>query len=132
MVLRIDSNQTRFMKRNVKAICSIGQHEKEQKPKKGFIEENRADFKLVFKVDDVVYLFKCDSVQTLGMMMPILNSFPRTVFHDGDTQILLRIKSQQNFNIINVKHLGSVPIKQIPDSYLRPFQPRISPYFTGF
>ena len=92
----IDCNEAGFTKENVKAICSIGQSTKKAiDRKKGFIGEKGIGFKSVFKVADVVHIssgpfqFKLDRRETLGMIAPILESFPSTqIIPAGRNEIL--------------------------------------------
>jgi hypothetical protein len=114
--MRIDCNEAGFTKENVKAICSIGQSTKKAiDRKKGFIGEKGIGFKSVFKVADVVHIssgpfqFKLDRHKTLGMIAPILASFPSTQVIPGQTQILLLLKGKLDMDHINEELLGVEP-----------------------
>jgi hypothetical protein len=108
MQMRIDCNEAGFTKENVKAICSIGQSTKKAIDRqKGFIGEKGIGFKSVFKVADVVHIssgpfqFKLDRRKTLGMIAPILESFPSTQIIPGQTQMLLLLKGNSDMADIN-------------------------------
>ncbi|KAH6663691.1 histidine kinase-like ATPase [Halenospora varia] len=78
-LLRIDSNETGFTRRNVEAICRIGRSYKANPGNsRGYIGENGIGFKSVFKVAHVVwiisgpYSFKFGTTSGhLGMIAPI-------------------------------------------------------------
>lgn len=110
----IDCNEVGFLKKNVKAICSIGQSAKKAADRtKGYIGEKGIGFKSVFKVADIVYIssgtfqFKLDRQKTLGMIAPILEAFPQEQRRQDETQILLKLKGEAELNNIN-KELDDV------------------------
>jgi hypothetical protein len=105
--MRIDCNEDGFSKENVKAICRIGASTKAVVDRKrGFIGEKGIGFKSVFKVADTVHLssgpwsFRFDRRKQLGMIAPILESFPSDIL-PGHTQILLDIREESQANEIN-------------------------------
>lgn len=81
--LHISCNEVGFNKRNVEALCSIGQSTKSGLDYiNQFIGEKGIGFKSLFKVADVVwinsgkYSFKFDKRGKLGMITPIWADFP--------------------------------------------------------
>ena len=108
--LRVDCNEVGFTRQNIKAICSIGQSTKKTQDRiKGFIGEKGIGFKSVFKVADVVHIssgpfqFKLDRRETLGMIAPILEGFPRQYLAAGQTQTLLHLNSSSDLKIIDAE-----------------------------
>ena len=106
--MRIDCNEVGFTKQNVKAICSISQSTKGVVDRsKGFIGEKGIGFKSAFKVAHEVHIssgpfqFKFDSRPLLGMIAPIVESFPEEHIVSGETQILLRLKASSQLEAIN-------------------------------
>jgi hypothetical protein len=97
--LRVDCNEVGFNKANVEALCRIGSSTKKEKERsKGYIGEKGIGFKSIFKVADTVYIsskaysFKFDRRSVLGMVVPIIEAFPRSHLEVGLTQTLLKIK----------------------------------------
>ncbi|KAF2269756.1 hypothetical protein CC78DRAFT_452837 [Lojkania enalia] len=100
--LRIDCNEVGFSKRNVAAICRIGQSSKTRLDNtRRYIGEKGIGFKSVFRVSDVVwiqsgyYSFKFDKAERLGMIAPIWTKFPGTL-RPGFTSILLQLSKKCN------------------------------------
>ncbi|KXX78121.1 Heterokaryon incompatibility protein 6, OR allele [Madurella mycetomatis] len=104
--LLVSCNEDGFSRSNVDAICRIGRSTKaRQHQASGYIGEKGIGFKSVFKVADVVwiksgnYSFKFDKSQTLGMIAPIWDEFPRDLGVKLDhTNILLRLADSYNEN----------------------------------
>jgi len=95
--LRIDCNEVGFSPNNVDALCSLGQSSKAGAGvATQFVGEKGIGFKSVFKVADQVwvssrhYEFKFDKNAKLGMVAPILESFP-VIKRDGWTSFYLRL-----------------------------------------
>jgi hypothetical protein len=109
-VMIIDCNEVGFKKKDVKAICSLGQSTKTiQDRTKGFIGEKGIGFKSVFKVADVVHIssgpfqFKFDRQENLGMIAPIVEPFPQAHYKDGQTQIFLQLNDSATLTEINAE-----------------------------
>ncbi|KAG4432653.1 hypothetical protein IFR05_011856 [Cadophora sp. M221] len=110
-------NETGFQKENVEALCRIGDSTKKNNDiTTGYTGEKGIGFKSVFKVADIAhissrgYSFRLDRRTTLGMIAPILETFPPSNMIkalDGrtrgdQTQILLELLSESEFqNILN-------------------------------
>jgi hypothetical protein len=97
--LRIDCNEIGFSKRNVAAICRIGQSSKSKiNHSRRYIGEKGIGFKSVFKVSDIVwirsghYSFRFDKSQRLGMIAPIWGTFPAKNL-PGFTSIILELST---------------------------------------
>ena len=95
--LRLDYNEIGFSKRNVAAICRIGQSSKSGlNNTRRYIGEKGIGFKSVFRVSDIVwihsghYSFQFDKHERLGMIAPIWTEFPATTL-PGFTSILLKL-----------------------------------------
>jgi hypothetical protein len=95
--LRFDYNEIGFSKRNVAAICRIGQSSKlGLNDARRYIGEKGIGFKSVFRVSDVVwihsghYSFQFDKSKRLGMIAPIWTEFPAVTL-PGFTSILLKL-----------------------------------------
>jgi hypothetical protein len=100
--LRLDCNEIGFGRKNVEAICKIGRSTKAGLgTSTRYIGEKGIGFKSVFKVSDVVwissryYSFKFDKKETLGMIAPIWEKFPKTLL-PGYTSILLQLAGDYN------------------------------------
>ncbi|KAK4168246.1 hypothetical protein QBC43DRAFT_296909 [Cladorrhinum sp. PSN259] len=100
--LRIACNEVGFQKRNVEAICRIGQSTKTANGggTVRYIGEKGIGFKSVFKVADIAwiqsgtYSFKFDTETKLGMIAPIWeDSFPDSC-PKGFSCILLQLKAE--------------------------------------
>ncbi|PVH86308.1 hypothetical protein DL98DRAFT_650337 [Cadophora sp. DSE1049] len=108
-------NETGFQKENIEALCRIGDSTKKNKDSTtGYIGEKGIGFKSVFKVADIAqissrgYSFRLDRRPMLGMITPILETFPpanliealegRT--QEDQTQILLELLSESEFRSI--------------------------------
>ena len=105
--MRIDCNEDGFSEKNVKEICRIGASTKAVVDReRGFIGEKGIGFKSVFKVADTVHIssgpwsFRFDRRKQLGMIAPILESFPSDII-PGHTQILLDIHEESQADKIN-------------------------------
>ncbi len=99
--MRVDCNEDGFAKENVLAICSLGHSTKKVADRtKGFIGEKGIGFKSVFKVASSVHIssgpwsFRFDSIEPLGMIAPILESFPPEEIVPGQTQMILDLKGK--------------------------------------
>jgi len=134
----IDCNEVGFSPTDVEAICGIGLSSKTTAagPSKKRIGEKGIGFKSVFKAADVVwvasgdYSFKFDRASKLGMIAPIIESFPverisgRTSFYlqlskDYDTselvcelkaldpKILIFLRRLRNIRVAIDSHPGS-------------------------
>jgi hypothetical protein len=100
--LRIDCNEIGFSKKNVAAICRIGESSKSKfDHKRRYIGEKGIGFKSVFKVSDIVwihsgqYSFQFDKSQRLGMIAPIWGEFPAKAL-PGFTSIILKLSKECN------------------------------------
>ena len=115
---RIDCNEVGFGKKNIEALCRIGDSTKKVKDRtKGYIGEKGIGFKSVFKVANAVhisskaYSFRFDRRGMLGMITPIIETFPpsnliggvqRQVEGEGkETQLLLELMGESEFKSIN-------------------------------
>lgn len=113
--MRVDCNEVGFEKENIEALCRIGHSTKKvQDRTKGYIGEKGIGFKSVFKVANVVYIsskaysFKFDRRAMLGMITPIIETFPPANLIGGlkgrtqenQTQLLLELLSESEFKII--------------------------------
>ncbi|KAH6668745.1 hypothetical protein B0J14DRAFT_518033 [Halenospora varia] len=119
--MRIDCNEIGFKKENIEALCRIGDSTKKVKDRtKGYIGEKGIGFKSVFKVANVVhisskgYSFRFDRRGMLGMITPIIETFPpanligapegRT--QGNQTQLLLELLGESEFkSIIKELHM---------------------------
>ncbi|KAF2177739.1 hypothetical protein K469DRAFT_676716 [Zopfia rhizophila CBS 207.26] len=106
--LRIDCNEVGFSKRNVAAICRVGQSSKSGLDNtRRYIGEKGIGFKSVFRVSDAVwiqsscYSFKFDKNERLGMIAPIWTEFPEQS-RRGYTSILLKLS--RNCNVEELIH----------------------------
>lgn len=108
--LRVDCNEVGFDKANVEALCRIGASTKKDKERtKGYIGEKGIGFKSIFKVADTVhissmgYAFKFDRRGMLGMIVPIIETFPPEHLRVGQTQTFLHIKGNTEFKDIHTE-----------------------------
>lgn len=106
--MRIDCNEVGFERENVEALCRIGDSTKKASDRtKGYIGEKGIGFKSVFKVADVVhisskaYSFRLDRRAMLGMIAPIIETFPSAHLIAGQTQMLLELRGESEFKSIN-------------------------------
>ncbi|MCJ1475543.1 hypothetical protein MMC13_004206 [Lambiella insularis] len=112
MRLRVDCNESGFSPANVRAICSVGQS---TKPVEGYIGEKGIGFKSCWKVADVVHIcsgnfsFKFDRKQELGMIAPILATFPLAERLEGHTQFLMDLQSADKQNQLRKEFMSLSP-----------------------
>lgn len=114
--MRIDCNEVGFEKENIEALCRIGDSTKKVKDRtKGYIGEKGIGFKSVFKVANVVhisskaYSFRFDRRGMLGMITPIIETFPSSnligrlqrQIEGKETQLLLELLGESEFKRIN-------------------------------
>lgn len=106
-IFRSDCNETGFTFRQLDALSRVGKSTKKAADgRKGYIGEKGIGFKSVFKVADVVcvasgcYEFKFDRRETIGMMLPILSSFPSGDRVKDHTQFLLELNSNEDYRQI--------------------------------
>lgn len=107
-----DCNEVGFTIGQVDALAGLGKSTKsvdKNSRQKGYIGEKGIGFKSVFKVADVIhvssghYQFKLDRNQPIGMVLPILSSFPcpRADLVSSDdkhnTQFLLEVKRRDDY-----------------------------------
>ncbi|KAF1995054.1 hypothetical protein P154DRAFT_379511, partial [Amniculicola lignicola CBS 123094] len=100
--LRIDCNEVGFSKKNIAAICRVGESSKSGLDNtRRYIGEKGIGFKSVFRVSSVVwihsgcYSFKFDKSARLGMIAPIWTEFPE-ISRPGYTSILLKLSQDCN------------------------------------
>ncbi|KAK5988410.1 Protein NO VEIN-like protein [Cladobotryum mycophilum] len=112
-MLRIDSNELGFTRKNVEAICRIGQTSKVNlSGTTKHIGQKGIGFKSVFKVANVVYIysgyyfFKFDKSAPLGMLAPIWSTFPQDRF-PGMTSILLELAPEYDSSDL-IKELKTI------------------------
>jgi hypothetical protein len=119
--MRIDCNEIGFKKENIEALCRIGDSTKKVKDRtKGYIGEKGIGFKSVFKVANVVhisskgYSFRFDRRGMLGMITPIIETFPPASLigapegrtQGNQTQLLLELLGESEFkSIIKELHM---------------------------
>lgn len=97
--IRIDSNETGFLEKHVRAICDIGQSTKTGiGASTRYIGEKGIGFKSVFKVADVVsiasrnFTFQFDKSKPLGLIAPTwIDEFPDAKRPKGFTSIFLQL-----------------------------------------
>jgi hypothetical protein len=107
--LLMECNEVGFKEANIEALCRIGDSTKKARDRtKGYIGEKGIGFKSVFNVADVVhissnnYSFRFDRKGVLGMITPIIESFPGTISDRGPkTRILLELHGEPEFQEIN-------------------------------
>ncbi|KAI0536538.1 hypothetical protein GGR58DRAFT_514502 [Xylaria digitata] len=95
--IRFDTNEVGFRRRDVEAICSVGNSfKKESGQRKRRIGEKGIGFKSVFGVADEVFIasgyysFRFTTQEPLGMLAPICSPFPGDILA-GRTSILLQL-----------------------------------------
>ncbi|KAI1753328.1 hypothetical protein F4782DRAFT_90937 [Xylaria castorea] len=95
--IRFDTNEVGFRRRDVEAICSVGNSFKqESRQGKRRIGEKGIGFKSVFRIAEAAYItsgyysFKFTTDEPLGMLAPICSPFPRDTI-PGFTSILLQL-----------------------------------------
>ena len=113
--MRVDCNETGFQKKNIEALCRIGDSTKSVKDRmKGYIGEKGIGFKSIFKVANIIhissnaYSFRFDRHATLGMITPIIETFPPANLIAGlesdtqgnQTQLLLELLGESEFKHI--------------------------------
>lgn len=111
----VECNETGFQKKHIEALCKIGDSTKSVKDRmKGYIGEKGIGFKSVFKVANVIhissnaYSFRFDRKATLGMITPILETFPPVNLIRGlegdnignQTELLLELHGESEFKHI--------------------------------
>jgi hypothetical protein len=113
--MRVECNEVGFNRENIEALCRIGDSTKKVKARtKGYIGEKGIGFKSVFKVANVVhicskgYSFRFDRRGMLGMITPIIETFPPANMigaSDGriqgsQTQLVLELLGESEFESI--------------------------------
>lgn len=100
--IRFDTNEIGFRRRDVEAICSIGNSfKKESDQRNRRIGEKGIGFKSVFRVSEMVFInsgyysFKFASSEPLGMLAPIPSPFPGDII-PGHTSIVLQLRPDVN------------------------------------
>jgi len=100
--LRIDCNEIGFSKKNVAALCKIGQSSKSGLDNsRRYIGEKGIGFKSVFKVAHIVwihsnhYSFRFDKGRDLGMIAPVWADFPAEVI-PGVTSMVMKLDPECN------------------------------------
>ncbi|TGJ84215.1 hypothetical protein E0Z10_g4585 [Xylaria hypoxylon] len=95
--IRFDTNEVGFRRRDVEAICSVGNSsKKELGQRKRRIGEKGIGFKSVFRISEVVsitsgyYSFRFTTQEPLGMLAPICSPFPGDIV-EGHTSMLLQL-----------------------------------------
>ncbi|KAI0197267.1 hypothetical protein EV127DRAFT_329817 [Xylaria flabelliformis] len=98
--VRFDTNEVGFRRRDVEAICSVGNSFKQESGQgKRRIGEKGIGFKSVFRIAEAAYItsgyysFKFTTEEPLGMLVPIYSPFPRDTI-PGFTSILLQLNSK--------------------------------------
>ncbi|KAI0865764.1 hypothetical protein F4860DRAFT_264802 [Xylaria cubensis] len=98
--IRFDTNEVGFRRRDVEAICSVGNSFKQESGQgKRRIGEKGIGFKSVFRIAEAAYItsgyysFKFTTEEPLGMLVPICSPFPRDTI-PGFTSILLQLNSK--------------------------------------
>ncbi|KAI0546337.1 hypothetical protein F4679DRAFT_416227 [Xylaria curta] len=98
--IRFDTNEVGFRRRDVEAICSVGNSFKQESGQgKRCIGEKGIGFKSVFRIAEAAYItsgfysFKFTTEEPLGMLVPICSPFPRETI-PGFTSILLQLNSK--------------------------------------
>ncbi|KAL5596300.1 hypothetical protein FOVSG1_009989 [Fusarium oxysporum f. sp. vasinfectum] len=112
---RSDCNEVGFTFKQLDALTRIGQSTKAATidNSKSCIGEKGIGFKSVFKVADVVhvasgfYEFKLDRNARIGMILPITSQFPTADRVVDNTQFLLELKSQRDYDVIK-EELNSI------------------------
>ncbi|KAI0869992.1 hypothetical protein GGS24DRAFT_129333 [Hypoxylon argillaceum] len=96
--IRFDTNEVGFRRRDIEAICSVGNSfKKELGQQKRRIGEKGIGFKSVFGVSKEVFInsgyysFKFTTEEPLGMLAPICASFPGNIL-TGHTSIFLHLQ----------------------------------------
>ncbi|KAH7205910.1 hypothetical protein DER44DRAFT_809824 [Fusarium oxysporum] len=112
---RSDCNEVGFTFKQLDALTRVGQSTKAATidNSKSCIGEKGIGFKSVFKVADVVhvasgfYEFKLDRNARIGMILPITSQFPTADRVVDNTQFLLELKSQRDYDVIK-EELNSI------------------------
>ncbi|KAI3321654.1 hypothetical protein HD806DRAFT_545850 [Xylariaceae sp. AK1471] len=100
--VRFDTNEVGFRRRDVEAICSVGNSSKKE-PRQGtrHIGEKGIGFKSVFRVAQAVfiasgcYFFKFTTEEPLGTLVPAWSPFPGDLL-PGFTSIFLQLSPEVN------------------------------------
>ncbi|KAJ2992535.1 hypothetical protein NUW58_g2132 [Xylaria curta] len=102
--IRFDTNEVGFRRRDVEAICSVGNSFKQESGQgRRRIGEKGIGFKSVFRIAEAAYItsgyysFKFTTEERIGMLVPICSPFPRETI-PGFTSIFLQLNPKVDVN----------------------------------